>query len=162
MQTAPMSEYGYTLIENELKDLKQVQQPEVLKEIDIARSHGDLKENAEYHAAKEKQAFIEKKIAELGSLLSIAKIVDPSSYEHDEVRFGSFVSVMNLDDESVQNYTLVGLSEVNLDKGYISISSPLASAMLGKKIGDEFKVNLPKGECEFEIIDLKYIPLSFN
>lgn len=161
MQSAPMSSYGYEKIEKELKDLKHNQKPKVLKEIDIARSHGDLKENAEYHAAKEKQAFIEKKIAELASLLSIAQVIDPSSYEHDSVKFGSSVELENLEDESVHSYTLVGLSEVDLSKGYISISSPLAKAMLGKRLGDEFRVRLPKGECEFEIISLAYKELVF-
>lgn len=162
MKTAVMSKYGYQKIADELKDLKLVKRPQVVEEIDTARSHGDLKENAEYHAAREKQAFMEKKIAELSELLSIAKIVDPASYEHDVVKYGSCVSVENLDDESVQSYTLVGLSEVDLTRGYISISSPLAKAMLGKKVGDEFKANLPKGECEFEIIELGFKPLCFQ
>lgn len=162
MQKAPMSEYGYQKIENELKDLKQNKYPAVLKEIDYARSLGDLKENAEYHAAKEKQAFFDKQIAQLGELLANAQIIDPTSYQHDEVRFGSTISVENLDDESISTYTLVGLSEVDLARGYISISSPLAKAMLGKKLGDEFRAILPKGECEFEIIKLGFEPLVFE
>ena len=153
---------GYEKLASELENLKSVERPRVVEEIDVARSHGDLKENAEYHAAREKQAFIEGRIVELGDLLGRAQIIDPASYKHNSVKFGSSVVIQDIDTEKESRYTIVGVAEANLDKGYISISSPLARAMLGKKVGDEFKVRLPKGESEFEIVSISYVPLNLD
>lgn len=161
MTKEPMSQFGYDKLSAELEDLKLNQRPKNIEEIDTARSHGDLKENAEYHAAREKQAFIEGRIKELGDLLARAQIIDPASYEHNSVKFGSSVIIMDLDSEKESKYTLVGTAEADLEKGYISISSPLARAMLGKKEGDEFKVLLPKGQSEFEIVKIYYEALEF-
>lgn len=162
MQKEAMSKFGYEKLALELENLKSVERVKVVEEIDTARSHGDLKENAEYHAAREKQAFIEGRIAELTDLLSRAQIIDPASYEHNAVKFGSTVLISDLDTDKESRYTVVGIAEANLDKGYISLSSPLARAMLGKKVGDEFKVRLPKGESEFEIVSIKYEPLDLG
>lgn len=158
----PMTKYGYDKLISELKNLKEVERPKNIIEIDTAREHGDLKENAEYHAAREKQAFIEARINELGLMLANAQVIDPASLPHDKVSFGSSVKILNLDTEKEFIYTLVGSMESNPSKGLISVSSPIAKALMGKKQGDEVSIMLPNGENEFEILEVFYKDIVFG
>jgi transcription elongation factor GreA len=158
----PITEYGYNKLTSELNDLKSNQRPQTVEEIDIARSHGDLKENAEYHAAKEKLAFIEARIAELSDLLSRVQIIDPSELAHDKIMFGSTVKLEDIDVEEEIVYTIVGAYESNPEHGLISFNSPLAKQLLGKKQGDEVTVKLPMGEQDFEILEVGFKEISFE
>lgn len=155
-----MTKAGHEKLYKELEHLKTVERPNVVQEIDIARSHGDLKENAEYHAAREKQSFLEGRIAELSDVLANAQIVDPSSFKHDKVRFGSTVLILDLSNDEEKKLSIVGNYEGNIDKGYISINSPMAKAMIGKEAGDEFTLNLPKGAASYEILNVYYEELN--
>lgn len=162
MAKEPITQYGYEKLCAELKDLKENQRPNIVKEIDIARGHGDLKENAEYHAAKEKQLFIEARINDLSSLLANAQIIDPSVLNHDKVSFGSSVKILNLDSEKTFSYTIVGSIESDPSKGLISFGSPIAKSLIGKSVGDEVSIVLPNGENDFEILEIYYKPIEFE
>ncbi len=161
MSKQPMTMYGHEKLKAELNDLNKVQRPETVIEIDVARSHGDLKENAEYHAAREKLRFIEGRIAELGELLVNSQVVDPASYEHERVRFGSTVELEDMQTQEQISYTIVGQIESNPEKGLISFNTPLARGLMGKQEGDEVEINLPVGKKEFEILSVEYKDIKF-
>ncbi len=161
MQKQPITTFGYRKLGDELHDLKMVQRPKTVEEIDIARSHGDLKENAEYHAAREKLRFIENRMAELADLYDNSQEIDPSKLPHDRVMFGSTVTLLDLDSEEEQTYTIVGTYESNPDKKLISILSPLAKGLMGKEVDDEVTIKLPSGEKDFEIVDICYKEIEF-
>lgn len=158
----PITQYGHQKLCSELKSLKEVERPNIIKEIDIARAHGDLKENAEYHAAKEKQLFIDARIKDLSEMLAQAQVIDPSKLPHDKVSFGSTVEILDLDSEKKSTYTIVGSIESDSSRGLISYASPIAKALLDKEVGDEVNITLPRGECDFEILSISYKPISFE
>ena len=158
----PMTLFGYERLQAEVKELKEVARPAVVKAIEEALEHGDLKENAEYHAAKEAQKNIDNRLAELQDILGNSQIVDPSELEHSKVSFGSTVVMTDLDTDKEVAYTIVGGCESNPDIGLISFNSPLAKQLLGKEEGDEVKVKLPGGEKEFEIDEVKYQEIVFE
>ena len=158
----PMSKYGFHKLSQELKNLKEIERARVAQEIDIARAHGDLKENAEYHAAKERQAFIELKINDLSKILAHAEVIDPETFTHNKVSFGSTVTIINLDTDEEFIYTIVGTTESNPDKGLISFNSPLAKGLIGKEEGEEVTIHLPAGETDFEILKIEYRPIQFD
>lgn len=158
----PMTLFGYNKLQAEVKDLKEVKRPGVVKAIEEALEHGDLKENAEYHAAKEQQKLIDNRLAELAEIIGNAQIVDPSELEHARVSFGSTVVLCDLENDEEMTYTIVGGCESNPDNGLISFSSPLAKQLLGKEEGDELKVRLPGGQKEFEVMEVKYQEIVFE
>ena len=161
-QKEPMTKFGYERLSVELNDLKNRELPEIVKEIEVALEHGDLKENAEYHAAKEKQRLVDLRLAELANILGQAQIVDPSVLEHARISFGSTVVLCDMDTDDEITYTIVGGCESNPDVGLISFNSPLAKQLLGKEEGDEFKAKLPGGVKEFEILEVKYQEIVFD
>jgi len=161
-QVEPMTIFGYEKLQAEVRDLRDVKRPQVVKDIETALEHGDLKENAEYHAAKEMQKNIDNRLAELSNILGNSQIVDPSELEHAKVSFGSTVVVEDINSEEEMTYTIVGGCESNPELGLISFGSPLAKQLLGREEGDEFKVRLPGGEKELEILEVRYQEIVFE
>jgi transcription elongation factor GreA len=161
-QKEPMTKFGYAKLSNELNYLKTTERPYIVKEIELALEHGDLKENAEYHAAKEKQRLIDSRMTELADILSRAQIVDPSTLAHAKISFGSTVVLQNVTTGEEVTYTIVGGIESNPEMGLISFNSPLSKQLLGKEEGDEFEATLPKGKFEFEILEVKYQDIVFE
>ena len=158
----PMTLYGYEKLQEEVKQLRDVKRPAVIKAIEEALEHGDLKENAEYHAAKEQQKLIDRRLSELAEILGNAKIIDPSELEHTRVSFGSTVMLEDLDSGETKRYVIVGACESNPERGLISYHSPLAKQLLGKEEGDEVSVVLPSGKREYEVVEVAYKEIPFE
>ena len=153
----PMSQEGYDKLIEEFTYLKDVEKPQVNSEKQEAAAQGDRSENAEYHAAKEKLRHIDRRLFYLDSMIKKAKIIDTASLDHSRVHFGSTVTLLDIQSDEEYVYTICGVLESEIDNGLISIHAPLAKAMLGKCVGDEFSIRLPSGLKEYEIIDLQYI-----
>lgn len=151
-----MTGEGYKVLDDELKRLKSIERPSVIAAISEARSHGDLSENAEYHAAKERQGWIEGRIAEIEDKISRAQVIDVSKLSGSQVKFGATVSVVDEDTEDKARYQLVGEHEADVKLGKISVSSPLARAMIGKEVGDVVEVNTPGGVKAYEILKVEW------
>jgi transcription elongation factor GreA len=152
-----MSIEGYDLLVEEFKYLLEEEKPKVAQEKLVAAAQGDRSENADYHAAKEKLRFIDKRLFYLNKMIQNSKIIDPSLHPHSKVSFGSTISIVNIDTEEEEKYTICGVLESEPENGLISIHSPLAKAMIGKSEGDEFKVRLPKESKEYEVEKIEYI-----
>mgnify|MGYP003624278853 FL=1 len=158
MEKIPVTKKGHAVLEAELKHLKSVRRPEVIEAIATAREHGDLSENAEYHAAREQQSFIEGRIRELEAVMSRAQIIDPlSMVGHDTVKFGATVTVIDEDTEEETQYQIVGEHEADADNGKLSITAPICRAMIGKGEGDSISVVTPKGGKDYEILSVSYV-----
>jgi transcription elongation factor GreA len=152
----PMTPRGKSLLEAELKRLMHDERPAVIRSIEEARSHGDISENAEYDAAKERQAMIEGRIAEIQSKLATAEVVDPSTIQADRIVFGAHVDILDTETEEKSHYQIVGVDEADVKQGRISIMSPLARALIGKRVGDNVTVQSPKGDKDYEVINFKF------
>jgi transcription elongation factor GreA len=158
MDKEPITVNGLQNLKAELEDLKNVQRPKVVEAIAEARSHGDLKENAEYHAAKEQQALIESRVIAINDIIARANVIDVTKIENDgKVIFGSTVELKDLDGDKIIKYKLVGQDEADIKKKFIFFKSPIGKALVGKDIGEMITVNTPSGEKNFEILNVEYI-----
>ena len=157
MERAPMTASGLAKLEKEIIYLKHEERPSIIKAIEEARAHGDLSENAEYHAAKERQSFVEGRILEVDDLIARAEVIDPSQLSGDTVLFGATVVVADEDTDEKTTYTIVGSHEGDIGSGLLSVTAPLARALIGKTIGDSVEVKAPNGEKFYEIISVKFV-----
>ena len=157
MNKIPLTPEGKALVEDELKNRKAIERPRIINSIAEARAHGDLSENAEYHAAKEEQSHNETKIMELEDTLSRAEVIDPSLLSGDEIKFSATVLIVDEETDVESQYKIVGEVEADFKSGKISIQSPLARSLIGKSTGDSVEVNTPGGGKSYEILKVKYI-----
>ncbi len=156
MEKIPMTPGGYKALDAELKNLRSVERPAIIKAIAEAREHGDLSENAEYHSAREKQSFIEGRIKELEGMLGLAQVIDPAKLS-GAIKFGATVDLVDEDTEEQKTYQIVGEAEADIESGLLNIKSPLARALIGKDEGDSVEVNTPGGSKAYEIVKISYI-----
>jgi len=156
MERVPMTRRGYEQLKEELQYLKSVKRPQIIEAIAVARAHGDLSENAEYHAAKNEQGFMEGRIKELEHKIASANVIDPSTINAEKVVFGATVTLADGESGAEVVYQIVGIDEANLEKGSISISSPIARALIGKSEGDTATVRAPGGDREYDIVAIEY------
>jgi transcription elongation factor GreA len=156
MDKVPMTPEGHLRMREELNQLKSVERPAIIQAIATAREHGDLSENAEYHAARERQSFVEGRVKELENKLARAEVIDPSKLSGDRVAFGATVKLSNVDTGEEVSYRILGADESDLAKGSIGITSPLARSLIGKRVGDEVKMRMPGGERTYEVLDIVF------
>ena len=156
MEKIPVTKIGFEKLSEELQDLKSVQRPNVIQSIATAREHGDLKENAEYHAAKEQQSFIEGRIRELEYVIGCAQVIDPLELSGNIVKFGATVVIVDEETEKESTYQIVGDYESDMENGKLSLKAPVARALIGKSEGDSVSVKTPKGTRDYEILEVKY------
>jgi transcription elongation factor GreA len=159
-ETYPMTPKGLETLKAELKQIKEVDRPQNVKDIEEALEHGDLRENAEYHAAKEKQAELDARMRFAEYRIGRAKVIDPAKMNAEKVAFGATIKVLDMDTDKEETYAIVGEHEVDIDKGHISFKSPIARAMMGKEEGDDFVLKLPKGDRELEVVSVEYKALE--
>ena len=155
-QKIPMTSEGLVNLEDELRHLKNIARPEVIRAIAQAREHGDLSENAEYHAARDRQSFIEGRVGELEDKIARAEVIDVSKLSGKTVKFGAKVSLIDEDTEEKLIYQIVGQDEADVKQGRLAITSPLARALIGKSVGESVEVNTPKGEKAYEITRVRF------
>src|SRR5262245_19275171 len=156
MEKNPITPEGAQRLRDEINNLRSVERPKVIQMIATAREHGDLSENAEYHAARERQSFIEGRVKEIEDKLARAEVIDPSKLAGDRVAFGATVKLQNTQTEEESVYRIVGADEADLNQGTISITSPLARSLLGKEAGDEVRRKMPGGKRLYEILDVTF------
>ena len=156
MEKIPMTRAGHAALDAELRALKSVERPAVIKAIAEAREHGDLSENAEYHAARERQSFVEGRIKELEAMLSLAEVIDPTKLS-GAIKFGATVTLVDEDTDEEKTYQIVGEAEADIERGLLNIRSPLARALIGKNEGDSVEVRTPGGEKGYEVVRVRYV-----
>ena len=157
MQKFPMTAVGLSALEDELRTLKAVERPAIIRAIAEARAHGDLSENAEYHAARERQSFIEGRIAELEEIVSAVEVINPAALSGDTVKFGATILLVDEDTDQEVSYQIVGLYEADIKQSKLSITSPLAKALISKRVGETVSVPAPGGDRSYEILKISYV-----